>query len=281
MDTRRENAKSSNDCYCIYLTIPISFSLIRGTNLNGWIIPVVVKDWLQTTEDEKYEYRIELVNQFQRNNRTKLYIKDLSTGKEMTIRLKVSTEIFGGASGQNGRTREPSSWELLSTLVPTEKDNIYTLTTKESYDSGGVVFELDVAKGTAIELSRKILYKTRTEVVDDENGDRLYSYSLQLTDTYQRKNRTDISVLLNINVKPPQGGNSISYAIPLPVDRDLLENKSLRQRRKVTPSTSAPPLWVTLEATDTPGQFVVQTTEDLSTDVTLTFLVDVELGVIG
>jgi hypothetical protein len=260
----------------LILAVPISFILILNTNLNGWIIPFVTKDWLQTTEDGKYEYRIELVNRFQRNDRTRLYIKDLSTGKERTMRLRrVSTDIFGGVNGQGDRTREPRPSELMSTLIPAEKENVYVLTTAGGHTTT-VVLEICTAKWTVREVLREIRYRSQSKRVNDENDDFYFSYSLQLTDTHQNGKKTDISVLIYVSVIPPEGGNSKRHTIALPINKELLEKKELRRQ-----GTRDNILWVTLEATDTPGQFVVQTTEDLSTDVTLTFLVDVELGVIG
>lgn len=253
----------------IAISISLSSFLFYLGSPYGWLIPRVTRDWMQTTSDGIFEYRIELINQFQRNSQTRLYVKNTLSGKEKTIYLNISTDEFSGMGIEDSSSPPPN---LMSSMMPTEMEYIYILTTQRVLVGVTGKFEIDMEARVATEIFRKTHYQTATNRVDYEDGQFRYSYSLQLTDTFEEGERTSIEVLLRLTVGNPWR----MYFIPLVIDQPLLANEHLRQPRMDDPIIPRPPLWITIEESDILGQFLVQTTEELSEEITLTFLVDIE-----
>ena len=132
----------------VICTIALSSPLIHRASPYGWLIPRVAGDVMQTTSDGKFEYRLELVNRLQRNNRVRLYVKNISTNEEMLIPLDLSTDIFGSIGGTNA----------IAVLRPTETENIYMLNPTVHMRSSAirplirgafVTFEIDMETRTA------------------------------------------------------------------------------------------------------------------------------------
>jgi hypothetical protein len=100
------------------------------------------------TSDGKYEYRIELINLFQKNSKERLYLRQISTGEESFIPLQLnSKEIHGiGIPSDNDW-----SW---ATLRPTENPSIYDLITTKNLPIENKKFEINVEEGTIIEIRR-------------------------------------------------------------------------------------------------------------------------------
>jgi len=129
----------------VIIMIIFSETLFSRASAHGWLIPRVERDGLQTTSDEKFEYRIELVNRWQRNNRVRLYIRNISTGEEKTIYLGISTDDMRGFPGENRRTPAP-----VSELMLTEIKHIYTLTIFGAFTRDLIAsFEIDIEARTA------------------------------------------------------------------------------------------------------------------------------------
>ena len=118
----------------IGILLILSPIVISKINLYGWIIDVVTSDSLRITDDGFFEYRIEIVNQFQRNSSLKIFINDMNLNKDISILLdiypdKVSSIVFRDYN-QNflwGRMyfKEELNKYILEIPVYTNSDYIY------------------------------------------------------------------------------------------------------------------------------------------------------------
>ena len=122
----------------------------------GWLTETVRSDWTQTTSDGFYEYKLEVINVFQRNSYARLYVKDISTDFEMTIAIDISTKNIVTIGGVGSVYPEPSAQPVWSTLTPSNAETIYILTTTETFerwkkDNNNSIekFEIDIAERTA------------------------------------------------------------------------------------------------------------------------------------
>ena len=121
----------------------------------GWLTESVVRDSIQTTSDLKYEYHLVLINVFQRNSRARLHIKNILTGVETYIPLDMHTrEIRWFTTPRSGHLEEENLWRAWTRMYPTDDENIYILTTRETLARGRAleVFEINTATGTARRL---------------------------------------------------------------------------------------------------------------------------------
>ena len=135
----------------VALSVFFTSFFIRNSNVNGWLIEYVEEDYSQTTSDGKYEYRLELVNLFQRNSYARLYAKNLATGEEITIPLNIKTpNIIVIMKGKGSVYPEPETPSVWSVLTPTDTEFVYVLTTTEMLDRDEIfVFEIDFKSKTA------------------------------------------------------------------------------------------------------------------------------------
>ncbi|MDR2572099.1 MAG: RHS repeat-associated core domain-containing protein [Oscillospiraceae bacterium] len=124
------------------LSIFLSINLFRYANPISALSENITRDWIQITDDEKYEYRIELINRFQNNSHTRLYIRNVSTGDEFIIPLDVPTSVFGSLGGDSGGS------SMMSILTITNKENIYILTTTKIFEEAKE-FEIDMKTQTS------------------------------------------------------------------------------------------------------------------------------------
>jgi len=116
--------------------------LFNSVNTSGWITESVRTDELQVTTDQKYEYNIELVNIFQKNSSTRLYLKELNTSEEIRIPLNLSTTDIGMIF-----------WEYVFVkLEETSNPDIYILYTTERSPFPGIKFEINIQKHSAIQI---------------------------------------------------------------------------------------------------------------------------------
>jgi len=269
--TLKEDVQVGLTVAIIILYVPMAIPLFTQVNTRGWLTESITRDYLQTTSDGKYEYRIELINRFQANNRTRLYIRNTTTGEETTLSLDISAGVFGSLGGQSSMyppPEVPPAYIVMSTMTHINMDDYYLLTTTRTFQKTGI-FKIDIGTKTATKLYMDSNYKSIFRRIPDGEKS-VYTYSLLLLDRYQDDYKINTEVFLEI-IDHETG---TSHSISLPVDIQLLEQESLRQGISMS-------LWVTMEQTYTPGQFIVQTTDELSTEITLRFLVDIELGVIG
>jgi len=123
------------------------FGALQLTPTAGWLTERVMRDVIQVTSDEKYEYRVELVNNFQKNEYVRLYVKDISTGDNTIIRLNMKA----GELSPSVPWKEPL-WSIMS---PTEQDGIYLLSTLDKHGRPlytKAVFEINMITKTSTRI---------------------------------------------------------------------------------------------------------------------------------
>jgi hypothetical protein len=128
----------------IIVMLGFSTTLFQHVGTRGWITEMVDTDALKKTEDRKYEYRIELVNLFQRNSKARLYLRDTETGEEKRIPVDIRTREIRALS-----IGEDTHWGMLE---PADAENRYILTTTSDLRIHRETFEIDVEAGTARRL---------------------------------------------------------------------------------------------------------------------------------
>jgi len=87
---------------CLVIT---SLSIVVVFHPNVRSEPVrdfIHSDTLRPTHDGLFEYRLDLVNLFQRNASARLFVRDLTTGEEVYIPLRISVRGVGGISTPGG-----------------------------------------------------------------------------------------------------------------------------------------------------------------------------------
>ena len=243
----------------------------------GPIRDYIYADSIRPTDDGLFEYRLELINAFQRNASARLFVRDLNSEEEMYIPIDILDGSLGGFSIPHGQSF------LWGRLEPSEVSGQYIFKmpaerVQDGYIDGvrfeflrlstrvvGGAFLIDMNTKTAEELYRRADYRTSSRRIYYENDQLNYLYFPELIDTYINGDRTDVEVFLNITMAEPRRYN----LIPLPIDIELLKSDKLRQER------TSNVLWITLEETETPEQFIARTTADLSEDITYTFLIDI------
>lgn len=120
--------------------------LFKGVNTEGWLYDHITSDPIKITSDGEFEYRTELINLFQKNSRERLYLRNVSTGREMYIPIDINTtEIYGIW------VREGDDW-MWALLSPTDVPNQYELTTTEILRVPKNKFLIDIGTGTSQRL---------------------------------------------------------------------------------------------------------------------------------
>ncbi len=65
--------------------------LVGSLYTEGWTNTYTQTDSLQMTDDQKYEYQIELVNLFQRNSYAQLHLRRIESNTQSSIRIDMNT----------------------------------------------------------------------------------------------------------------------------------------------------------------------------------------------
>ena len=129
-------------------SIGVSTVLFKNTTLYGWIIKRTRIDYVQVTDDGKYEYQLALTNLFQRNSYARLLVKDVSTDDEMIIPVKIRTKEISGITVPSKtvpkRTEPPLPSFVWCTLNATNKKGIYILTTTKHLKESIEKFEINI-----------------------------------------------------------------------------------------------------------------------------------------
>jgi len=111
----------------------------------GWLTEKVrTLSYMQTTEDGKYEYTLELINTFQKDGYARLYVKDVVTDEEKRIPLHTKRKkitIRGFAHG------EENAWSHL--IVSETSASVYVLTITEWLSIENEQYEINITEGTA------------------------------------------------------------------------------------------------------------------------------------
>lgn len=114
----------------------LAYNLYISVDKYGWLEPRIFSEEIKQTEDKKYEYKIELVNMFQKNSYARLYMRGMETNDIKYISLDINTRDIGGFSMD-----EIIIW---GNLVPTEVNDIYLLYTTESFPFAKNQYLIDV-----------------------------------------------------------------------------------------------------------------------------------------
>ncbi|MUG46442.1 hypothetical protein [Paenibacillus woosongensis] len=131
-------------CVGVGLSILLSAVLIQSVNTHGWANEKIRSDALKISADGKYEYRVDLINLFQRNGYARLYLKNVSTGEETYISTEIQVrKIKTLAVG------EVNHWIKLE---PTENKSHYILITTKELGIPEERFEIDIATRTSRKL---------------------------------------------------------------------------------------------------------------------------------
>ncbi|MNJ49660.1 hypothetical protein D3C77_449050 [compost metagenome] len=126
------------------LPILLSAVLIQSVNTHGWTNEKIRSDTLKISADGKYEYRVDLINLFQRNGHARLYLKNVSTGEETYITTEIQVrKIKTLAVG------EVNHWIKLE---PTDNVSHYILNTTKELGIPEEKFEIDIATRTSRKL---------------------------------------------------------------------------------------------------------------------------------
>lgn len=128
----------------LVLLILLSFSLIQSVNTHGWMNEKIRSDSLKITADEKYQYRVDLINLFQRNSHARLFLMEINSEEEMYISIDIQTRKIKGLG-----IKEINHWVRLE---PTDESSRYILYTTEELDIPEQKFEIDIKTGTSRRL---------------------------------------------------------------------------------------------------------------------------------
>jgi len=103
--------------------ISMAWHTVNRISAEGWLEEAVAADTIKTTSDDKYQYCIEIINIFQRNSYSRLFIKNIESGDEKRIEIDLPVDRIGAL------VLDDVNWAYLE---PTDTINIYHLsTTKE------------------------------------------------------------------------------------------------------------------------------------------------------
>jgi hypothetical protein len=126
----------------LILSVLLSVALIQSVNTYGWAKEKVESDSVKVTADNKYEYRIDLINLFQKNSHARLYLKDVGSGSVIYIPVDIQTNKIVGL-----RVSKVNHWVGLE---PTDIASQYILyTTKDLGRLPEEKFKIDILAGTS------------------------------------------------------------------------------------------------------------------------------------
>jgi hypothetical protein len=128
----------------LVLLMLLSASLIQSVNTYGWMKERVFSDTLKITVDKKYEYRIELINLFQRNSHARLYLKDVNSGEEKYIPIDIQTRKIVGLG-----VKKVNHWVMLE---PKDNSSHYIMYTTKELGIPEEKFEIDILARTSSRL---------------------------------------------------------------------------------------------------------------------------------
>lgn len=140
----RNNRLFIIQCILIIALILFGYNLYKSVDEYGWLQTRTYSETIKTTEDSKYEYKLELINMFQRNSYARLYMKNVQTEEISYISLDIKTRDIGGFSmGQEVHWGE---------LDYTEVEGQYLLYITEEFPFPMDRFLIDVNTNTSEKL---------------------------------------------------------------------------------------------------------------------------------
>ncbi|XEC95212.1 hypothetical protein AB6A23_01120 [Paenibacillus tarimensis] len=125
----------------LLISILLSAALTQSVSTHGWANEKIESDSVKVTADKKYEYRIDLINLFQRNSHARLYLKDSGLGKETYIPIDIQTSKIVGLG-----VKKVNHWVMLE---PTDTASEYILYTTKELGIPEEKFKIDILAGTA------------------------------------------------------------------------------------------------------------------------------------
>ncbi|WP_438448067.1 hypothetical protein [Gorillibacterium sp. sgz5001074] len=129
----------------ILLSVLLSSALIQSVSTHGWAHEKVESDSIKITIDNMFEYRIDLINLFQKNSRARLYLKEISSGEEKLIPVGIQTSKIA-VLGVN----KINHWVKLE---PTDEPYRYVLSTTDELRIPEEKFEIDFRLGTSSRMN--------------------------------------------------------------------------------------------------------------------------------
>ncbi|MEK4297431.1 hypothetical protein [Paenibacillus sp. FSL R5-0914] len=124
----------------LLISILLSVTLIQSVSTHGWANEKIESDSVKVTADNKYEYRIDLINLFQKNSHARLYLKDSGSGTETYIPIDIQTRKIVGLG-----VKKVNHWVMLE---PTDTASEYILYTTKDLGIPEEKFEIDIIAGT-------------------------------------------------------------------------------------------------------------------------------------
>jgi hypothetical protein len=254
-----------NGAFIMIIGSFISLILLWISFIYGWHHLRWLEDYIESgdtliTSNETYEYRLDVVNSFQANSYARLWLREIATDGEFTVTLDINTLEMDSLIG--------SDWCILTV---TDEDYIYRLeTTTRFYNNITYIFEIDMNTRVATKISETIYHRTTVAGF----GGWTHRYWIELQDIYVEEERVNVEVLFGINFN-----NTPAQYINLPIETEvLLMSTDILQQPGEHLYGWQQPIWISVKETDIEGQLIVQTNEEFSTEITLTFLVDVYAG---
>ncbi|WP_270170240.1 hypothetical protein [Paenibacillus sp. SYP-B4298] len=92
----------------------LAIQLFNSVEIEGWLKDSVSSEPIQTTTDGLYNYRLELINMYQKNSSARVLIQDMRTKQDIYIPIEVEGEEVQRNWQEKG---EGWSWSSLSALT--------------------------------------------------------------------------------------------------------------------------------------------------------------------
>jgi hypothetical protein len=129
--------------FMIFNLLSFALPLLDGVDTRGWLYESVETDPIKLTSDGKYEYRIELINMWQKNSHERLFVRNVLTGEEKFIPVEINTDELKGISQGS---HQNWAWAI---MAPTDDLDHYELSTTENLRMTQKKFLIDVIAGTS------------------------------------------------------------------------------------------------------------------------------------
>ncbi|OWA37568.1 hypothetical protein B9G55_05820 [Saccharibacillus sp. O16] len=126
------------------VVLGVAWPTLNGIPKEGWLRESITTDVIKTTADQQYQYRIEFINLYQKNQHSRLFIKSLESAEETRIAIDLPMSEI------NGLIESHADWV---TLTPTDSTDIYHLSTTDELPIPIEHFEINVKTDQAKRVS--------------------------------------------------------------------------------------------------------------------------------
>jgi len=219
----------------------------------GWIIENVTEGIVQISDDKKFEYRLDLINIFQRNSRARLFVRNLETKEEKNIRLPMDTRRIYGFT----QSRYNPWIRMESTDIPYH----YIVRTVGGFDQqlNAETYKIDMRARTAILYSGGwSTTVVRGDILQIADDGRL-EYRFEFIDLYTKY------ATASLFVRCLETGAEKNISLPNPssyISGVMIFRESHR--------------WSVLESTDASNQYILTTLDGVTIIGDVTFKIDME-----